>query len=60
MTQTESDGYVTNNVQKLINEIFNKYNVEYVVIELQLGQFSADRIQLSFVQALPQDVKYTI
>lgn len=60
LTQTQVDGFIANNVQQIIDDLFAHFSIKYVVTELQLGQFSANRIQLAFVMALPLNVPFTI
>lgn len=60
LTQAQVDGFIANNVQQVIDDLFAHFSIKYVVIELQLGQFSADRIQLAFVMALPLNVPFTV
>lgn len=37
LSQSQVDGYISKNIQKTIRDLFDKYPIKRVVIELQLG-----------------------
>lgn len=43
-----------------MNEILDQYNVTHFVVELQLGSFSVDKVQLAFILALPDNISYVV
>ena len=49
LNQGQVDGYVSMNIKRLYDELFTKYDIQYVVIELQIGQYMATQVQMALV-----------